>query len=301
MAQRPTTTSPSRGRDAVPELPEVESVRRGLVAARLRGRVTEVWRSSAPLRIGTAPGREGLQSLVGARAGKLERRGKYIVWHFERDDGTLGLLVHLGMSGRFGLATRALEHARHTHFVVRFDDDREVRLVDPRRFGALRAAPLDELWSQAPLVELGPEPLDRGFDGAVLEASVRASRRPLREVLLDQSVVAGVGNIYAIEACHRAGVHPLVAARRLTAPAWSRLALALRDVMRSAIDNGGTTLRDFRDVSGEAGHNQDELQVYGRAGRPCPRCGTELVAFVHAGRGGVFCPVDQPRPRGRIR
>ena len=136
---------------------------------------------------------------------------------------------------------------------------------------------------------------------AVLEASVRASRRPLREVLLDQSVVAGVGNIYAIEACHRAGVHPLVAAHRLTAPAWSRLAIALRDVMRSAIDNGGTTLRDFRDVSGEAGHNQDELQVYGRAGRPCPRCGTELVAFVHAGRGGVFCPVDQPRPRGRIR
>ncbi len=285
----------------MPALPEVESVRRGLVAARLRGHVVSVWRSRLPLRIGTRRGEERLQQLVGAHPGPVQRRGKYIVWRFDADDGPLGLLVHLGMSGRFGLARADEPHAPHTHFALRFDDDREVRLVDPRRFGALRAASWAQLWREPPLCELGPEPIDRGFDGEVLRARCGQSKRPLREILLDQSAVAGVGNIYAIEACHRAGVHPLVAARRLTEPAWARLADALRMVMRQAIDNGGTTLKDFRDVSGEAGHNQDELQVYGRAGEPCPRCGATLRGFVHAGRGGVFCPIDQPCVRGRIR
>lgn len=286
----------------MPELPEVESVRRGLVAAGLSGLVTDVWRSRAKLRIGTTRGAEHLDRLVGARSGPVDRRGKYLVWHFTPPKGeTLGLLVHLGMSGRFGLATPELPRAAHTHLVLAFDDDREVRFVDPRRFGALRVASLDELRTAAPIGELGPEPLDPDFDGERLAHRAHRSKRALREVLLDQHVVAGVGNIYAVEACHRAGIHPLVAAHRLQPSAWSRLAAALRDVMIHAIDNGGTTLRDFRDVSGHAGRNQDELAVYGRAEQPCPRCGETLVGFVNAGRSGVFCPRDQPRPRGHVR
>jgi formamidopyrimidine-DNA glycosylase len=285
----------------MPELPEVESVRRGLARARLRARVVEVFRSKSPLKVGAAWRKENVRALMNATPASVDRRGKYIVWRFDRDGaGPLGLVVHLGMSGRFGLAKPGEPHAPHTHFVLRFADDREVRLVDPRRFGGLRCAPLDELWKSDPLAALGPEPIDEGFDGALLAARVRESRRALRDVLLDQSVVAGVGNIYAIEACHHAGVHPLIGAHRLLPSAWDRLALALRDVMRQAIDNGGTTLRDFRDVSGEAGHNQDELRVYGHAGEPCPRCGSILRGFVHAGRGGVFCPRDQARPRGRV-
>jgi len=286
----------------MPELPEVESVRNGLVRARLRQPVVSVFRSRALLRRGAGWELENVRALVGARPSRVDRRGKHIVWQFEREDGAaLGLIVHLGMSGRFGLATPTQPRALHTHFALRFADDREVRLVDPRRFGALRVAAWDELWRSEPLASLGPEPIDPGFDGALLGARANESRRALRDVLLDQTVVAGVGNIYAIEACHLAGVHPLIGAHRLLPSAWDRLALALGAVMRQAIRNGGTTLRDFRDVSGEAGHNQDELQVYGRAGAPCPRCGIALEGFVHAGRGGVFCPRDQARPRGRVR
>jgi formamidopyrimidine-DNA glycosylase len=286
----------------MPELPEVESVRRGLVRARLREPVISVYRSRALLRTGAHWRHENLRALIGARPAAVDRRGKYIVWRFDRPEApALGLIVHLGMSGRFGLARPEQAHASHTHFALRFADDREVRLVDPRRFGALRVDTLEALWNSEPLVSLGPEPIDDGFDGAVLAARANESHRALRDVLLDQAVVAGVGNIYAIEACHLAGVHPLIGAHRLLPSAWDRLALALREVMTQAIRNGGTTLRDFRDVSGEAGHNQDELRVYGRAGTPCPRCGAELRAFVHAGRGGVFCPTDQVRPRGRVR
>ncbi|MBC7977115.1 MAG: bifunctional DNA-formamidopyrimidine glycosylase/DNA-(apurinic or apyrimidinic site) lyase, partial [Myxococcales bacterium] len=279
-----------------------ESVRRGLVRARLRAPVAKVFRSRSPLRVGANWQAENLRALLGARPAAVDRRGKYIVWRFDRDaKPPLGLIVHLGMSGRFGLATPDQPHVAHTHFALRFTDDREVRLVDPRRFGGLRVDTLDALWSSEPLASLGPEPIDDDFDGTVLHARAKESRRALRDVLLDQSVVAGVGNIYAIEACHLAGVHPLIGAHRLLPSAWDRLALALREVMTQAIRNGGTTLRDFRDVSGEAGHNQDELRVYGRAGAPCHRCGAELRGFVHAGRGGVFCPSDQARPRGRVR
>ncbi len=285
----------------MPELPEVESVRRGLARARLRAPVVSLFRSRQPLKVGANWRIENLRALVGARPAAVDRRGKYIVWRFDRDDAPpLGLIVHLGMSGRFGLAKPSQPRVPHTHFALRFEDDREVRLVDPRRFGGLRVATLDELWRTDPLASLGPEPIDDAFDGALLFARAKQSHRALRDVLLDQSVVAGVGNIYALEACHLAGVHPLIGAHRLLPSAWDRLALALRDVMRQAIGNGGTTLRDFRDVSGEVGHNQDELRVYGRAGDPCPRCGTTLQGFVHAGRGGVFCPKDQARPRGRV-
>jgi formamidopyrimidine-DNA glycosylase len=282
----------------MPELPEVESVRRGLVRARLRVPVVDVWRSRSPLRIGAAWRDERLECLVGATPGAVDRRGKYIVWHFDGD--ALGLVVHLGMSGRFGLARPDHARAPHTHFVLRFADDREVRLVDPRRFGGLRAGKLADLVRASPLAELGPEPLAKGFDGRVLAARAGASIRALRDVLLDQSVVAGVGNIYAVEALHVAGLHPLLPAARLRASAWDRLARAVQQVLRHAIDNGGTTLRDFRDVRGEAGRNQDELKVYGRAGAPCPSCGTPLRGFVHGGRSGVFCPRDQARPRGRV-
>lgn len=286
----------------MPELPEVESVRRGLVAARLRGSVVDVWRSDAKLRIGTQRNDEGVAALVGATPGKIRRRGKYLVWQFAGATGEdLGLLVHLGMSGRFGLARRGEPRVAHTHLVVAFDDAREVRFVDPRRFGALRVRALDTLLGESPLVDLGPEPLAASFDGAVLQEHAGHRRRPLRDVLLDQQVVAGIGNIYAIEACHRAGIHPLAVASRLTESAWSRLAIALREILWHAIERGGTTLKDFRDVTGEPGRNQDDLQVYGRAGEACIRCGGTLVAFQHAGRSGVFCPVDQPRVRGRIR
>jgi formamidopyrimidine-DNA glycosylase len=279
----------------LPELPEVESVRRGLVRARLHAPVVEIWRSRKPLRIGETWRRENLRILSHARPIRVRRRGKYIVWQFESPDAqALGLVVHLGMSGRLTLASSGSRRVEHTHLVLRFADDREVRFVDPRRFGGLRAGPLGKLEGSEPLCGLGPEPLSRAFDADVLRERAGGSRRVIRDVLLDQRVVAGIGNIYALEALFEAGVHPLQPAHRLSAPAWRALAEAIDTVLRRGVRNGGTTLRDFRGADGRRGRNQTTLAVYGRGGQPCRRCGTILEAFVHGNRGGALCPRDQP-------
>lgn len=285
----------------MPELPEVESVRRGLVAAELRGPVTSLWRSEFKLRVGKHWQDENLECLRGASPGLAGRRGKYIVWPFTGAGGEgLGLVIHLGMSGRCGVAGAGEPRATHTHFVLGFGDGRELRLVDPRRFGGLRAGPLAELQVAPPIGELGPEPLEPGFSGAVLAERLGTSARPIRDALLDQAAVAGLGNIYAVEALFLAGIHPQIAAERLHRSAWDRLAAAVVQVLTQGIANGGTTLKDFRNVVGEVGRNQDDLKVYGRAGEPCPRCGADLKGFVSGGRSGAFCPHDQPRPRTRL-
>jgi formamidopyrimidine-DNA glycosylase len=233
--------------------------------------------------------------------GAVGRRGKYILWSFTGVDGVaLGLVIHLGMSGRCGVASAGQARVLHTHLALGFADGRELRLVDPRRFGGLRAGAMTELLETPPISELGPEPLEPGFSGVVLEQALGSSARPIRDALLDQSAVAGLGNIYAVEALFLAGIHPQLEARRLHRTAWDRLAGAVVTVLTQGIENGGTTLKDFRNVVGEVGRNQDDLKVYGRAGAPCPRCGAALVGFVSGGRSGVFCPKDQPRPRTRL-
>ena len=284
----------------MPELPEVESVRRGLVAAELRAPVVSVWRSKFPLRVGQSWREENLSCLEGNVPKDVGRRGKYLVWEFQAPDGGRNaLVIHLGMSGRCGVVAAEVPRVKHTHFALRLGDGREVRLVDPRRFGGLRAGPLAEILAAEPLASLGPEPLEPGFSGEVLAERLGTSRRPIRDALLDQEAIAGLGNIYAVEALFAAGIHPLVAARRLHASAWERLARTIVEALRRGIEHGGTTLKDFRNVSGEVGRNQDDLRVYGRAGEACLRCGRTLEGFVSGGRSGAFCPQDQPRPRAR--
>ncbi len=284
----------------MPELPEVECVRRGLQRARLRAPVREIWRSDKPLRIGATWRVENLAVLRGATPSRVGRRGKYILWDFGADDRSPALLVHLGMTGRLRVVEQGTSWLPHTHIVLRFDDGREVHFVDPRRFGGVRAGARSMLLAEPPLSELGPEPLSRRFDGDVLARRAGDSTRAIRDVLLDQTVVAGVGNIYVSEALFEAGVHPLVAARRLRESAWDRVATSVRSVLARGIDNGGTTLRDYRGTGDDPGRNQHALHVYGRGGEPCSRCRTTLVAFVHGGRSGAYCPRCQPRARGRI-
>ncbi len=182
--------------------------------------------------------------------------------------------------------------------VLRFGDGRELRFVDPRRFGGLRAGSLAALLAAPPLSTLGIEPLDPEFCGAELQTRLGASKRAIRDALLDQHAVAGIGNIYAVEALFIARIHPLTRPTRIRPSAWERLAKALVQVLEQGIANGGTTLKDFRNVVGEVGRNQDDLSVYGRAGQPCPSCGRPLEGFTHGGRSGVLCPFDQARPRG---
>lgn len=285
----------------MPELPEVESVRRGLVAARLQAPVCSLWRSEFKLRIGKHWESENLECLRGATPGAVGRRGKYIVWSFRgADDAALGLVIHLGMSGRCGIAIASQPRVLHTHLALGFADGRELRLVDPRRFGGLRAGPWEMLMASPPIGVLGPEPLDPDLSGELLQARLGGSARPIRDALLDQEAIAGLGNIYAVEALFLAGIHPQIEARRLHRSAWDRLAVAIVGVLRQGIENGGTTLKDFRNVIGEVGRNQDDLRVYGRAGEACPRCGEALRGFVSGGRSGAFCPRDQARPRTRL-
>lgn len=280
----------------MPELPEVESVRRGLVAARVRAPITKVWRSTHALRIGWQRSEEHLGLLRGATPARVRRRGKYLLWHMSSaDQRELMLLIHLGMSGRCGIARAELPRVAHTHLILDFADGRQLRFVDPRRFGGLRAGLRETILTADPIASLGPEPLARGFDGDTLARALGRSERALRDALLDQRAVAGIGNIYAIEACFEARLNPLLPARRLTPAAWQRLADSVQAVLRRGIENGGTTLKDFRNVTGDVGRNQDDLRVYGRAGQPCPSCERPLREFVHQGRSGVYCPRCQKR------
>lgn len=283
----------------MPELPEVESLRQGLVRAELVSPVCSVWRSEFHLRTGTHWRSENLQHLPGAVPLRWRRHGKHLVWRLRVPRGELGLLIHLGMSGKLVIAEPRTPRAAHTHVVIGLEDGRELRYVDPRRFGGMKAASWEELWSSAPLSELGLDALDPAFSGAYLEDKAGRSQRCVRDVLLDQRVVAGIGNIYALEALFRARLHPLLSARRLRRSAWDRLKSEVVEVLAQGIRNGGTTFRDYRGAQDETGRNQHTLAVYGRGGQPCRECGAVLEGFVLGGRSGVYCPRDQRRPRTR--
>lgn len=284
----------------MPELPEVETVRRTLEGLALRGAVERVYRSRLDLRTGAHWRRslERVRVLEGMAPGPLGRRGKYLLWTFLGSERQEVLLVHLGMSGRLAVHDRREPRPAHTHLELAIGS-RAVRFVDPRRFGGLRVAPQATLLAEQPLSRLGPEPLEPGFDGTSLMEKAGRSKRILRDILLDQRVVAGVGNIYASEALFEARLHPLLAGDRLAPSAWQRLADAVIAVLERGIENRGTTLRDYRAADGSEGSNQHALWVYGRAGQPCRGCGATLIGYVHQGRAGVYCPKHQPKSRAR--
>lgn len=289
----------------MPELPEVETVRRGLQARRLTGRVEAVYRSSYSLRTGAhwAKAHEKTRRLRGHVGADVDRRGKYLLWNFETPSqlgdpaAAPALLIHLGMTGRCEVDDGG-ERPPHTHLELRFCDGRVFRFVDPRRFGGLRFGPRASLLADPPLGALGPEPFAAEFSAAHLEATLGRSRRVLRDGLLDQRVVAGIGNIYASEIAFAARIDPRVRCCRLRPSAWVRVARFTREILNGAIERGGTTLRDFRTVDGGYGNNAPALRVYGRAGQSCAQCGAEIQSEVVQARSLFWCPGCQPRPRG---
>ena len=283
----------------MPELPEVECVRRGLARAPLSSKViASLWRSEHALRTGAFWREENLHLLRGATSIGFERRGKFLLWVLDGKE-PLAAVVHLGMTGRVLVRAAGDERAPHTHLVVSLRGGPELHYVDARRFGGVHVDTRARLSETGPVAELGPEPLERGFSGQVLQARGGASKRAIRDVLLDQRVVAGLGNIYVSEALHLAGLPPLAPAVEFHLSAWDRLAEAIRTVLRQGLRNGGTTLRDYRGTSGERGRNQAALRAYGRAGQACDECGTELRGYVHGGRSGVRCTRCQPARRRR--
>lgn len=272
----------------MPELPEVETVRRTLAPA-VGGRISSVWTSGLGLHMARKPPAARLRKLIGARITAIRRHGKYLLVDTDRE---AAILVHLGMTGRLRIHAKADERATHTHVVLGLGA-RELRFVDARRFGQIDVVEHGREQDHAGLALLGPDALDTGIDVVALLARARVKRTTLKAFVLDQSVIAGVGNIYASEALWRAKLRPTMRTHKLTETTANRLAAAIREVIERALDNGGTTLSDFVDADGTAGENADYLWVYDRAGQPCMRCRTAIKRSVLQGRATYYCPTCQ--------
>jgi formamidopyrimidine-DNA glycosylase len=272
----------------MPELPEVETVRRTLAPA-VGGVISSVWTSGMALHMARRPPVARLRKLIGGRITRLRRHGKYLLLDTDRD---AAILVHLGMTGRLRIQRAADPRAPHTHVVLGLGK-RELRFVDARRFGQVDVVASGKEREHAGLALLGPDALDEAIDVAALLARARDKRTTMKAFVLDQGVIAGVGNIYASEALWRAQLRPTMRTQKLTAAAAERLAVAIREVLERALDNGGTTLADFVDADGTAGENADYLWVYDRAGQPCERCQTAIKRSVLQGRATYYCPTCQ--------
>ena len=270
----------------MPELPEVETVRAQLAPV-LGGRVVRSVqildeRLTRPVDL-----EHVVDRLEGRRIASVERRGKYLIVRFE---GGLVLLIHLRMTGSFLIARGGdLPEDLHRRAVVRLDDGSDVAYRDVRRFGTWLVLEEDELEDYLAL-RLGEEPLERAFTTRRLSRALTRRRAPIKAALLDQRVVAGLGNIYADEALWYAGIHPLRPAGQLDAEEIGAARRAIRRALRAGIRRQGATLSDYRAPNGARGTMQDEFKVYGRAGEPCLRCGTSIEKIRVAGRGTSYCP-----------
>jgi formamidopyrimidine-DNA glycosylase len=227
-----------------------------------------------------------VDSVVGLRIVAVERRGKYIVI---RGEGDLLLVVHLGMSGHLRIADPATPVVVHTHVVFDLDDGRQLRYSDPRRFGRLLLGTEAALLESRTMPRLGPEPIDPEFGADELYRRFRKRKARLKAILLDQSTIAGVGNIYADESLHRARLRPDRLAGSLSRKSVRRLHESLRESLEVAIANRGSSVDTYRDAWGSMGEQQEKLLVYGRAGEPCFTCGRPLSLVRIAGRSTVFC------------
>lgn len=270
----------------MPELPEVETIRRDL-APELEGRRLTGVRVHRPDILMNLPGEEELaRALVGRRVVRLDRRAKYLVF---RLSGGRVLEVQLRMTGRFALGEKLPDpdHFGHLAAELHLDDGRVLWYDDVRRLGGFRLLDADA-WARRE-AGLGPEPLEDAYGPEDLARELEGRRAPVKNLLLDQRRVAGVGNIYASEALHGAGLDPRRPGGSLDGGEVVRLHRSLRRVLRGALDEAGTTLRDYRAVDGRPGRFQEKLAVYGRQGEPCPRCGAAVRREVQAGRSTFFC------------
>lgn len=277
----------------MPELPEVETVARGL-RAHLVHREILALREHFPgvLLVG-----DGVDlRAAGGRVLAVRRRGKLLLIELQ---GDLVLSVHLRMTGRLSVEPAQLPRAAHTHVTASLDDGTELRFADPRRFGRVELRRRADLEATAFLRRLGPEPFE--LDAAGLGARLGNHTGPLKSVLLDQRVVAGIGNIYADEILFAAGLHPRQEANHLLEGELEALCAAMHAILAAAIEGGGSTLRDYRMLDGRTGAYQDRHAVFGREGQPCPRCTLPLRKTKLAGRGTHYCSQCQPKRRRRPR
>lgn len=278
----------------MPELPEVETVMRGL-QQRLEGRtIVHAVAHRPDLRWPLPTGLQ--QRLTGARVTSFRRRGKYILMRLNGGDS---VLLHLGMSGRMVLTpVRPNQPTLHEHLVLETNDGWRMGFVDPRRFGSVDLVATAREDGHKLLAGLGPEPLDRTFTVASLSASLASKKTPIKAALLDQKVIAGLGNIYVSEALFRAGISPQRSAHTVPGARAARLVPAIKETLREAIAAGGSSLRDYVQPDGELGYFQKAWKVYGREGEACEHCPGPpackgIRRITQSGRSTFYCPRTQ--------
>lgn len=270
----------------MPELPEVETTRRGLEPHLKDQEIAGIVVRQRQLRWPVPRGLPG--KLERARVLELGRRAKYLLLHTNR--GTL--IVHLGMSGSLQIVPQTRPLVPHDHLDIRINGGRLLRFNDPRRFGSVHFT--REAWEDFWLLrDLGPEPLTDAFDGEWLASQCRGRRAAIKTVIMNANVVVGVGNIYASEALFRSGIHPERAAGRIARARLESLTHAIKAVLTEAIEQGGTTLRDFASGEGRPGYFQQQLRVYGREDEPCVDCGQPIRMRRTGQRATYYCPACQ--------
>lgn len=265
----------------MPELPEVETTRRGITPHLLGQRISKLvirqpklrWPIPTPL----------IKTLPGQRIESIERRAKYLLVHTQAGSAVL----HLGMSGSLRVLDADTAVGKHDHYDWLLDSGRLLRFTDPRRFGSLLWQPPGSVHEL--LARLGPEPLGDNFDGDHLWRLSRGRSAAIKTFIMDQAIVVGVGNIYAAEALFAAGIHPKRKAGSVSRERYARLAEAIKRILSYAIERGGTTLRDFISPDGAPGYFEQELYVYGRASQPCRNCGTTIRSIILGQRSTFYC------------
>ncbi len=270
----------------MPELPEVETSRRGIEPHILGQRVSDViirqnklrWPVSASIK----------KMLPSQLIRKVDRRGKYLL--VKTDKGTL--IIHLGMSGSLRILPADSAAEKHDHFEIQFENGKALRLRDPRRFGAVLWTTKDPLQHKL-LKQLGPEPLSDLFNTDYLYTASRNRKVAIKTLVMNSHIVVGVGNIYASESLFLAGINPKRSAHRISKLRYEKLVAAIKTILQKAIEQGGTTLRDFTQEDGKPGYFQQTLAVYGRQNQPCRVCGTPIKQFTQAQRSTYYCPQCQ--------
>lgn len=277
----------------MPELPEVETVRRSLLPLVIGKKIEQVSVGAFAGVLGGMDPASFAALTTGSTIADIRRRGKYLL--FDLADGA-GFIVHLRMTGNLTHARSGAEPVRFEHLSIHLDDGSSIRFADQRKFGRIEYRP--KLGRRPLDGKLGPEPLTRSFNAAYLAERVRNRTAPIKALILDQRIIAGVGNIYADEALFRSRIHPTTPGGALSGTQVASLVRAIKSVLRSAIEHRGTTFASYRDANGETGTNQFRLRIYGRgrSGKPCLRCGRQLATLTVGGRTSHFCPHCQPAP-----
>ncbi|KHE71528.1 DNA-formamidopyrimidine glycosylase [Halobacillus sp. BBL2006] len=273
----------------MPELPEVETVRKTLINLVLDKTIEHVsvyWGN-----IIKQPGdpEEFARLLKGQSIHDIDRRGKFMIFYL--DD--LAMVSHLRMEGKFGVYDSSVEKPKHTHVIFHFTDGTELRYNDVRKFGTMHVFQKGEEWQNKPLKQLGPDPFDEAFTLDYFYEKLQKTSRNMKAVLLDQTIVAGLGNIYVDEALYRARVHPERIAKDLTEKEAERVRESSIEVILEAVEQGGTTIRSYLNSQGEIGMFQQRLRVYGKQDSPCSGCGSPIVKLKVSGRGTHICPACQ--------